>query len=196
MRGLVLLCCLLSSFAANASVNSIPSTQADSACPLPPEYVMMSCLEGAETIEQGYLMGDDGVTKIGVLRLTDAPMECRTNMLSHPFVIELMRMGKMKESIWFNSHSVDAVLKGDSWKRREHVLHVAKGDIFLHRTEGEVDSVGLVKDVVDSGNPNSVWMTFEFKTDGAKEKTGSILVERENHDNIEIWSPKTQDKSK
>ena len=195
MRALVLLCCVLSAFAVQASVNSIPSTSSD-ACPLPPEYVMMSCLEGAETIEQGYLTGDDGTTKIGVLRLTDAPMECRTNMLSHPFVIELMRAGKMKESIWFNSHSVDAVLKGDGWTQRRNVLDVTKGDVFLHRTNKEVDSVGLIKDVVDSGSPHSVWIMFEFKTDGAKEKTGSILVERDNPDGFEIWSPKTQDKSK
>lgn len=147
-------------------------------------------------IEQGYLTADDGKTKIGVLRLTDAPMECRTNMLSHPFVIDLMRAGKMKDAIWFNSHSVDAVLKGDGWTRRGNVLDVAKGDIFLHRTDQEVDSVGLIKDVVDSGNSNSVWIMFEFKTDGAKEKTGSILVERDNPDGFEIWSPPTQDKSK
>lgn len=198
MRALLLSCLLLSAFAAHASVTpaQVESLRESSnvcpAPPTPPQYVMMSCLEGAEQIEQGYLMGDDGVTKIGVLRLTDAPIECRTNMLSHPFVIEHMRAGKMQESIWFNSHSVNAVLKGDGWTQRSDILTVQKGDVFLHRTDGEVDSVALVKDIMDSGDRNSIWIVFEFKTDGAQAKTGSVLVERANHDAIEVWTPKAK----
>lgn len=204
MRTVLLLCCLFA-FSAQASVTPVERSALSSppvhetaahscpAHPTPPQYVMMSCLENAQSIEQGYLVGDDGKTKIGVLRLTDAPIECRTNMLSHPFVIELMRAGTMKESIWFNSQSVDAVLKGDGWVQRINVLDVAKGDVFLHRTDNEVDSVGLVKDVVDKGN-SSVWIVFEFKTDGNKEKTGSILLERNNPDGLEIWSPKPNKK--
>lgn len=195
MRAALLSCFLLSAFAAHASIAPASrSLSAHSSCLMPPQYVMMSCLEGAQKIEQGYLVGDDGETKIGVLRLTDAPVQCRTNMLSHPFVIELMRAGAMQESIWFNSQSVDAVLKGDGWIQRSNVLDVAPGDVFLHRTDKDVDSVGLVKEVGDGGNPNSVWIVFEFKTDGNKEKTGSILLERHNPDGLEIWAPKPNQK--
>lgn len=194
MRALLLCFFTLSAFGAQASISS-PSvlSSPSGSCATPPEYVMMSCLENAQTIEQGYLVGDDGETKIGVLRLTDAPAQCRTNMLSHPFVIELMRAGTMKESIWFNSHSVDAVLKGDGWVRRTNILDVQKGDVFLHRTDKEVDSVGLVKNVMDK-SMSSVWIVFEFKTDGNKEKTASILLEQHNPDQIEVWTPKPNTK--
>lgn len=194
MRALLLCFVMSSTFCAQASI-SPPSVllYSSHSCAMPPQSVMMSCLENAKTIEQAHLLGNDGKTKIDVLRLTDAPIQCRTNMLSHPFVIELMRSGTIQESIWFNSQSVDAVLQGDEWDQRINVLDVQKGDIFLHRTNSDVDSVGLVKDVMDKTN-TSVWILFEFKTDGNKEKTGSILLERHNPDGLEIWAPKPNQK--
>ncbi len=205
MRSFLFCLLTLSTFSVHASVDSRSSAGGTCIAPsqiapevatphTPPQYVMMSCLEGADKIEQGYLVGDDGTTKIDVLRLTNAPEHCRTNMLSHPFVIELMRAGTMKESIWFNSQSVDAVLKGDGWKQRDNPLAVSKGDVVVHRTYQQVDSVGLITDVVDSGSVDSVWIMFEFKTEGSKEKIGSILVERDNLDGFEIWSPKPNQK--
>ena len=202
MRSFLFCLLTLSAFSVHASVDSRSTAGGTCTAPsqyaptqsTPPQYVMRSCLEGADKIEQGYLVGDDGSTKIEVLRLTNAPEHCRTNMLSHPFVIELMRAGTMKESIWFNSQSVDAVLKGDGWKKRDNPLNVSKGDIVLHRTHNQVDSVGLINDVVDSGSVDNVWIMFEFKTEGAKEKIGSILVERDNPDGFEIWSPKPNQK--
>ena len=155
-----------------------------------PEQAMMVCLEGAAKIEQGYLLADDGQTKIAVLKLTDAPTHCRTNRLSHPFVIDLVNRGEVKDSLWFNAQSVDAVLRGDGWMQRPKRLDVRKKDLFVYRENGEVSLVARIHDVVDSGDPNAVWIMFEFKTDNGAVKTGSILLEPDSQ-GVEIWTPKT-----